>query len=369
MNLRNLLAQIVLPYVQEIVPYPPGKPIEELEREWGITGTIKLASNENPLGPSPKAVEAMQKSLLQLHRYPDGSGYYLRQRLSEKTGVPFEGLVLGNGTNEILEMVVRAFMGAGDEAVISLPAFLMYSQLVQSVGGKINQVELNFMSLDLEAMAGAITPKTKIIFINNPNNPTGTAISKSEFDLFLKSVPTRVIIVLDEAYIEFVQDADTPQGIGYLEAHPNLVVLRTFSKLYGLAGIRIGYGMTHPRVASYMNRVRQPFNVNSLALTGALAALDDVEFIERTKCLVKEGLRYFYDQLDDLRLEYVKTQANFILVKVGQARKVYEDMLKLGVIIRCMDSYSLDEYVRINVGQPHENERCIESLRKVLVRG
>jgi histidinol-phosphate aminotransferase len=368
MNVTELAEGIALPFLRKVAPYVPGKPIEELEREWGIRGSIKLASNENPLGPSPLAVEAMIKALQQVHRYPDGNGYYLRQRLGSSTGIPFEGIVLGNGSDEIMEMVVRAFMTSDDAVVIPELTFLLYSRIVQAVGGEVITVPLKSFRLDLETIARAVNEKTKIIFISNPNNPTGTAVDRGEFEAFLDQVPSKTMIVLDEAYIEFARHSDIPHGAAYLKDHPNLVVLRTFSKAYGMAGVRIGYGMMHPAVASFLNRVRLPFNTNSVAQAGAFAALNDHEFLERSRKTIWEGLDYFYTQLDQLGLEYVKTEANFFLVKVGAGRAVYEDMLREGVIIRCMDSWGMDSYVRINVGLPEENYRCIEALKRVLAR-
>jgi len=368
MNANELAEDIALPFLRKVAPYVPGKPIEELEREWGIRGSIKLASNENPLGPSPLAVEAMIKALQQVHRYPDGNGYYLRQRLGTATGIPFEGIVLGNGSDEIMEMAVRAFMTSGDAAVIPELTFLLYSRIVLAVGGEVITVPLKSFRLDLETIAQAVNGKTKIIFISNPNNPTGTAVDKREFEAFLEHVPSKTVILLDEAYIEFARHSDIPYGTAYLKDHPNLVVLRTFSKAYGIAGVRIGYGMTHPAVATFLNRVRLPFNTNSVAQAGALAALSDHEFLERSRKTIWEGLDYFYAQLDQLGLEYVKTEANFFLVKVGAGRAVYEDMLREGVIIRCMDSWGMDSYVRINVGLPEENQRCMEALKRVLAR-
>jgi histidinol-phosphate aminotransferase len=368
MDVDEILKQSVLPHVRKIVPYPPGKPIEELEREWGITGSIKLASNENPLGPSPKAVAAMRDVLAKLHRYPDGSGYYLRQRVSEKFGVPFDCVLLGNGSNEIIDMAVRTFVGPGDQAITSVPAFLMYSKLVQVNGGEIVEVPLRSLGMDLDAILRAVTEKTKLIFLTNPNNPTGATCGTAEFVKFLNDVPARIILLLDEAYIEFMRDSGSPQGIDYFRDYPNLIVTRTFSKAYGLAGARIGYGFAHPQIASVMNRVRQPFNANSLGQAGAIGALDDDEFVRKTQSTIWEGLSYLYDALDRMGLHYVPTQANFFLIKVGKARKVYEDMLAEGVIIRSMDSYGLDEFIRVNVGLPEENDRFIAALKSVLNR-
>ena len=366
MDLKKTVDIVVPSYIDKIVPYPPGKPIEELERELGISNSIKLASNENPFGPSPKALASIRKALGTIHRYPDGSGYYLRKRLAELNTVPIEGVLLGNGSDEILEMAVKAFMAQGDHAIVPTPTFLMYSNLVQTVGGEVIEVPLSSLKVDLDAVASAVTPKTKIIFLNNPNNPTGTAFFYNEFENFMNKVPSKILVILDEAYIEFVRDDNVARGINYIRTFPNLLMLRTFSKAYGLAGVRIGYGFTHPEIASTMNVVRQPFNANSLAQAGALGALEDDEFLQRTLEAVRSGVAFFYHALDKVGLEYIPTNTNFFLVKVGFARQVYEAMLRKGVIVRGMDSYGLKEYIRINVGLPEENERCMRALQEVM---
>ncbi len=353
--------------VEDLVPYPPGKPIEELERELGIKGSIKLASNENPLGPSPKAVQAIMDKVHGLHRYPDGSGHYLKTKLSEKFGLPIEQIILGNGSNELIELIIRTFLTAGEHVVQAFPTFLVYEKVVKGAGGLMTSVPLSEFRIDLAAVSKAITPETKIVFVNNPNNPTGSAISKEEMLVFLDRVPDNVIVALDEAYIEFVSDSSVAQGLELLTAHPLLFVLRTFSKLYGLAGLRIGYGFASGKVIDYMNRVRQPFNANTLAQAAAMAALDDSEFASRTLKVVREGLQYLYRSLDDMGLEYLPTQTNFFLIKVPQGgTEIYNLMLKQGVIVRAMDSYGLPDYIRINAGLPEENERLIKTLKEVL---
>lgn len=353
--------------VEDLVPYPPGKPIEELERELGIRGSIKLASNENPLGPSPKAVQAIVEHVKGLHRYPDGSGYYLKTKLSEKFGLPMDQIMLGNGSNELIELMIRTFLRNGEQVIQSFPTFLMYEKIVKGAGGEMISVPLSNFCVDLDAMAAAITPDTKIVIINNPNNPTGTAISKQAMAEFLRRIPEDIIIALDEAYIEFASEKNVTRGISFLSEQPLLFVLRTFSKLYGLAGLRIGYGFASKELVGYMNRVRQPFNANSLAQQAAIAALDDTEFVQRTLNLVREGLAYLYARLDEMGLEYFPTQTNYFLIKVpGGGKEIYQRMLKQGVIVRAMDSYGLEEYIRINVGLPKENERFIETLKRVL---
>jgi histidinol-phosphate aminotransferase len=362
-----MMRELVRKGVAGLVPYPPGKPIEELERELGIKGSIKLASNENPLGPSPLAVRAIMEKLPALHRYPDGSGYYMKTRLCEVSGVPFRRVILGNGSNELIELLVRTFLSEGDEAVQAFPTFLVYEKVVTGAGGRVVSVPLSGFRVDLEGILAAVTKRTKIIFVCNPNNPTGTVLSRAEMKDFLAKVPEDVVIALDEAYIEFVRDESAAKGLDLLDDHPLLCILRTFSKLYGLAGLRIGYGFGSERMIDYMNRVRQPFNANALAQAAATAALDDLEFVSKTLSLVRDGLRYLYGELEGMGLEYVPTQSNFFLIRVPEGgKRTYERMLREGVIIRAMDSYGLPEYIRINVGLPEENDRFIRSLKRVL---
>ena len=355
--------------IEKLIPYPPGNPIEELERELGIYDSIKLASNENPLGPSPMAMKAIQASIPKLNRYPDGSGYYLKTKLSNKFGLPVSRIIIGNGSNELIELIIRTFLSPGEEVIQAFPTFLVYEKMVAGAGGVMKSVPLSDFRLNLDAIFNAITPQTKIIFINNPNNPTGSILFKVEVEDFLKSLPADIIVVLDEAYIDFVSDIESANGLELLDVYPTLISLRTFSKLYGLAGLRVGYGFGSEKMIDYMNRVRQPFNVNNLAQVAATAALDDNEFMDNTIRVVREGLVYLYDQLDKIRLDYLPTQTNFFLIKVPtDAKKIYNLMLQKGVIVRSMDSYGLNNYIRINVGLPKENERFIETLREVLTR-
>ncbi len=361
------MRKLVRDGVAELIPYPPGKPIEELERELGISGSIKLASNENPLGPSPLAVQAIKEHLNKLNRYPDGSGYYLKSKLSKKFHIPFDRILLGNGSNELIELMVRTFLSEGDHAIQAFPTFLVYEKIVSGAGGEMTSVPLSGFRLDLKGIQDAIRPETKLIFINNPNNPTGSALGKEDMMSFLENIPRDIVVTLDEAYIEFVTDPDAGNGIELLDAHPLLCTLRTFSKLYGLAGLRIGYGFGAETMVDYMNRVRQPFNANSLAQAAAVAALDDDRFVSDTLELVHEGLQYLYWNLDAMGLDYVPTQTNFFLIKVpGGGKKLFEAMLKEGVIIRAMDSYSLPDYIRVCVGLPEENERFVQTLKQVL---
>ena len=352
--------------IERLIPYPPGKPIEELERELGITGSIKLASNENPIGPSPLAVQAILDNVNKLNRYPDGSSYYLKEKISEVFGLPMEKIITGNGSNELIELTIRAFLSPGDEVIQAFPTFLVYEKVVNGAGGELISVSLKDFKVSLDDIKDAITSKTKIIFICNPNNPTGTGLSKEEMLDFIKSVPEDIILVLDEAYIEFSSEK-IANGIDLLNERDRLIVMRTFSKLYGLAGLRVGYGFSSEEIVDYINRIRQPFNSNLLAQSAAIAALGDEDFVTKTLDLVKDGLRYLYENLDEMGLEYLPTETNFFLIKVPTGGKnIYQRMLREGVIIRSMESYGLGEYIRINIGLPEENERFIKSLKKVI---
>ncbi len=364
---RLLMRRLTTKGIEKLIPYPPGKPIEELERELSITGSIKLASNENPLGPSPLAVRAIMDNIKKINRYPDSSGFYLKSKLSDLFRISQGRIILGNGSNELIELIVRTFLTPGKQVIQASPTFLIYEKVVTGAGGKLISVPLKDFKIDLKRITESVTPKTNIIFINNPNNPTGSALSKREVAAFLKGIPGDVLTVLDEAYIDFVTDRDVANGLDFLMNHPRLILLRTFSKLYGLAGLRIGYGFSSDEVVDYMNRVRQPFNTNSLAQAAALAALDDIEFVSATLKLINDGLDYLHKQLDMLGLEYLPTQTNFFIIKVPfGGMRIYELMLREGVIVRPLDSYGMEEYIRINVGLPEENERFIRSIKKVL---
>jgi histidinol-phosphate aminotransferase len=352
--------------ISSLVPYPPGKPIEELERELGIKGSIKLASNENPFGPSKKALEAISKALQGLNRYPDGSCYYLKNKLSAHLNVPPEMIIPGNGSNEIIELLVRTFLSRGDEVLMAYPCFAVYPIVVQAAGGTAVKVPLKGLTFDLEAMARRITKKTRLVFIDNPNNPTGTMVSAGELRKFMDSVPDGTIVCIDEAYYEFAKSPDFPDSLEYVREGRAAVVLRTFSKTHGLAGIRIGYGIAHPDIIDYMNRVRQPFNVNTLAQVAAIAALEDTEHLKRSRENNASGLKFLFGELKKLNYECVPTEANFFLVKVGGGKAVYEALLAKGVIVRSMQGFGLGEYIRVTVGLPEENRRFIEAFREVV---
>lgn len=354
-------------YIKTLVPYPPGKPIEELEREYGVKNPIKLASNENALGPSPKALEAVKAILPILHRYPDGSGYYLKQKLSEKLGVTPQHLVLGNGSNDLIDFLIRTYVRPGVQVISSEPSFLVYRKMVQVAGGENVVVPLHDMRHDLDAISRAVTSKTAIIFMDNPNNPTATVINRADFDSFLKRLPEDVLVVLDGAYEEFVRDVECPLGYEYALKDPRVIGLRTFSKAYGLAGLRVGYGVMDPEVASMLDRVRQPFNVNAAALAAAEAALDDQEHLEKTLRLTWDGLDFLSQELEKLGCATMPGHTNFMLVDTGRdAREVYEAMLRKGVIVRAMGSYGFPSHIRITIGLPEENERFLNAFSEVM---
>ena len=360
------LKQLVPEWVRSLTPYPPGKPVEELEREYGITDSIKIASNENPLGPSPKAVAAVIEAVKSMHRYPDGEAFYLRRAVAQKLGVSPENLLFGNGSNEIIELAARTFLRPGDEAVMATQTFIIYRSVVQALGGSPREVPLRNYTHDLDAIAEAIGPRTKMVFLANPNNPTGTIFKRQEWDEFLAAVPRKVVIVMDEAYSEFVDDPDYPNSLDDHGENRLIITLRTFSKIYGLAALRVGYGVAAPEVVDLMNRVRQPFNVSSVAQVAALAALDDREHVESTRRVNREGMVYLKREFDRLGLAWVPSWANFILVQVGNGAQIYERLLRLGVIVRPMGFYGFPEHVRVTVGTPAENERFVAALEDSL---
>jgi len=362
---------LALSGVQALRPYQPGKPLEELEREYGITQAIKLASNENPLGPSPKAVACIKGELNELARYPDGNGFALKSKLATKLGVDANQITLGNGSNDVLELLARAYVGVDDEVIFSQHAFAVYPIVTQAVGGKAVITAAKDWGHDLDAMRDAITDRTRLIFVANPNNPTGTWLTENELKEFIASVPSNVLIVMDEAYFEYAIHANM-MAKGYVSALPwlsefkNLVVTRTFSKAYGLAGLRIGFSVSNTQVADVLNRVRQPFNVNSLAMAAAEAALDDDEFIEQSVQMNAIGMQDLIAAFKEMQLDYIPSVGNFICVKVGDAANVYEGLLREGVIVRPIANYEMPEYLRITIGTDKENNRFIAALKKVV---
>jgi histidinol-phosphate aminotransferase len=355
--------------ILDIHPYQPGKPIEELERELGIPGAVKLASNENPFGPPPGVLEALRNALSGLNRYPDGSGHYLRHALAKAHGVSPESIVLGNGSNELIELLARTFVRPGEEVVLPHPSFVVYPSIVQAVGGIRVVVSVKDYRIDLPKMRRAITALTKMVFVANPNNPTGTIVTAEEVDKFLDKVPDHVIVVFDEAYYDFAAGPDFPDVLGHLRHGKRVVVLRTFSKMASLAGLRVGYAVADPDCIALVNRIRQPFNVNTLAQVAALAALADESHVRRSVEAVREGVRSLAASLTSLGVRHAPSRANFILAEFDDAARVYEELLKLGVIVRPMGSFGLERALRLTVGTPEENARLVNGLRTVLGKG
>lgn len=365
------------PGVQKLTPYSPGKPLDELEREYGITDAIKLASNENPLGPSPKAKAAIQQAMTELHRYPDGNGFELKQALADKLGVEQAQITLGNGSNDVLELIARTFVMPGEEVVFSAHAFAVYPIVTQAVNGvmKIAPATSSDHAMpyghDLDAMLAAITDKTRVVFVANPNNPTGTWLKKDELYHFVKQVPERVIVVIDEAYFEYVEEAEYPNAMQWLAEFKNLVVTRTFSKIYGIPAVRIGYGVSHPELADLLNRVRQPFNVNMAAQAAAVAALQDDEYVAKSLQTNAAGMKQLEAACEELGLGFIPSVGNFMCIDVTSttgvdAGAVYEGLLREGVIVRPVANYQLPNYLRITIGTEQENQRFIAALKKVL---
>ncbi len=353
-------------FVCDLVAYEPGKPIEETARELGLDPAtiVKLASNENSLGPSVLAQEAMRNELDQVHIYPDGGGYKLRTALAEKYNLGLENVVLGNGSNEIIELLCHCFLNQNAELIAAEHAFVVYKLMATLFGAKYVEVEDPEFIHDLDGMLDAITENTRLVFIANPNNPTGTVVGQEALDRFMDQVPAHVVVVFDEAYFEFWKEA--PDTVKYIAEGRNVVILRTFSKAYGLAGLRIGYGLAAPGVAAILQKARQPFNANALAQSAALAALADTEHVQKTIAMNDAGLKFYTDAFEKLGLEYVPSEANFILVKVGDGDAVFQAMLEKGVIVRAMRGYKLPGWVRISVGTQAENDRCLAVLDEVL---
>jgi histidinol-phosphate aminotransferase len=357
--------------VRAIAPYVPGKSIAETARELGMpeADLLKMASNESPIGPSPKALEAIRGALAELHYYPDGSGYELKRLLSKRLGLAPANFVLGNGSNDVLELVARAFLTREDSAVHSQHAFMVYPLAIQAIGAKAIVVPARGYGNDLEAIARAVRADTKIVFLANPNNPTGTFSPWEEVHALLEEVPPNVLVVVDEAYGEYLPDELASPSASWLAAHPNLVVARTLSKAFGLAGLRVGYAYAHPDVAEVMNRVRQPFNVNHLAMVAACAALEDREFIAKSREVNARGLEQLGRGFEALGLEYIPSRGNFITVRVGDAARVYARLLREGVIVRPIAGYGMPGHLRVTVGRPEHNERFLAALKRALAKG
>jgi histidinol-phosphate aminotransferase len=356
------------PALQQLPVYQPGRPIEEVARELGRTSDsiIKMASNENPLGPSPAALSAMGQVLHQLHLYPDGSAFCLKQKLAQKLGLGPEHLILGNGSNEIIEFVGHALMRPGTDVVVSQYCFAVYPIVTHLFGANLIVVPAVHYGHDLPAMLKAVTPETKVLFVANPNNPTGTLAPRGDVIQIVAEVPDDLLLVMDEAYIDFLEEPVDLLPLIRAKSNPNLLLMRTFSKIFGLAGLRLGYGIGHPELIAALEKVRQPFNINSIAQAGALAALDDQGHLARTRANNTLGLESLQDAFRSLGLEFVPSHANFVLVRVGDGQRVFEEMQKLGVITRPMAGYQLPEWIRVTVGTPDQNARCIAALKKIL---
>ena len=354
--------------LRDITVYEPGKPIEETARELGVEPAeiIKLASNENPLGPSPKAIEAMRAALENAHLYPDGSGFYLRKAVAARLGLAPENVILGNGSNEVIEFLGHAFLNPGDDVISFQYAFIIYKLLAASFAARTIELPTPNFQQDLGATLDAITPKTRLIFIPNPNNPTGTLISQRAIDSFMPRVPENIVVVFDEAYFEFLDDP--PDTLQYVREGRNVVVLRTFSKIHGLAGLRIGYGVATADLIEVLHKTRQPFNVNNIAQAGALAALDDDAHLRETKRVVDEGRAYLQEQFAKMQIPFVPAVANFVMVNVGDGCAVFEKLMRLKIIVRPLKGYGLPEWVRISVGTMEENKKLITALRELIRR-
>ena len=366
----NAMERLATRGVKGLKPYEPGKPISELEREYGVRAAIKLASNENPLGPSAQASEAAIGALNELARYPDGNGFALKQALSEKLGVSAEQVTLGNGSNDVLDLIARTFAGSKREVIYSEHAFAVYAIVTQAVGARAVVSPARKWGHDLNAMRKALTDRTRLIFIANPNNPTGTWVAKKALDSFISSLPENVMVVVDEAYAEYVDLTEYPDCVSWVERYPNLIVTRSFSKAYGLAALRVGYSISHPDVAELLNRVRQPFNVNSVALAAARAALYDEEHLDRAVEVNRHGMKQFTTAFERMGLDYIPSVGNFVSVDVGQPAHVINGvLLRNGIIVRPVENYGMPNHLRVTVGLERENRRFLTALQKALSKG
>lgn len=360
------ICEITPGHIRSIFPYAPGKPISELERELGITNIVKLASNENPLGPSPKALRAAEHALCDVARYPDGNGFELKAAIADRYGVVQDSIVLGNGSNDLLELAARAFLEPGCSAVFSQHAFAVYSLAVQAVGAKGIEAPALDWGHDLEAIFGCLENETRVVFIANPNNPTGTLLEADALRTFMQRLPPTILVVLDEAYTEYLPAGLDMDSIKWLSAFPNLIITRTFSKAYGLAGLRVGFALAHPHVADMMNRVRQPFNVNSIAQAAAVAALTDTAFLARSHELNLAGMSQMKAGFSKLGLAYIPSFGNFLSFHVGHAQSIYQKLLRLGVIVRPIAGYTMPEHLRVSIGLESENDKFLQALERAI---
>jgi histidinol-phosphate aminotransferase len=352
--------------VADIKPYIPGKPVQEVQRELGLEDVIKLASNENPLGPSPLALEAMKAALQEVHLYPDAECYELREAVAASLHISPDQLIFGNGGEEIITLIGKAFISEGDSCVISRDVYDAYESVVRIMGGKITYSDLVDYRIDLKDVLEKTDEKTKIVFICNPMNPTGTIVTRQELEPFLERIPQSTLVLLDEAYSHFVSDRNYPDSIDYVRQGKNVIVLRTFSKIYGLGGIRVGYGVAHPELIQYLRQVKEPFNVNALAQVGALAALRDDDHVNRTLNLVRTEKTFLYNELSAMGIKFIPSEANFIFIDVGMdARSLFQEMLKRGIIIRPGDIWNLPSFIRLTIGTREQNIRFIKEFKDI----
>ena len=360
--------RLVRPSVLKIRPYKPGKPIEEVQRELGLTDVVKLASNENPLGPSPKAIAALQDFLPNIHLYPDGGCYLLKKELSERLSAPPESVLTGSGSCELIELIGRVLLGPGDEVVMAEPSFIMYRIVATACSAHPEEVPLKGYAHDLRGMADMIRPRTKLVYIANPNNPTGTLVGQDEIDQFMSRVPDDVVVVMDEAYFEYNVDGTFPDTMKFLRGGRNIVILRTFSKIHGLAGLRVGYGFAPAWLVDCIDRIRRPFHVSSVSQIAALAALADEEHVRKSQEINEAGKKYLYGAFTEMGLEYVPTSANFILLDVGRdCMELYDKMLNMGVIVRPMAAWGYNTKLRVTIGTQEQNEKLVATLMDLLV--
>ncbi len=361
------MREIARKNILSVKPYVPGKPIDEVKRELGLRDVIKLASNENPFGPSPKVLKAIQESAETVNRYPDGNCHYLRRELAKQLRVNPDQLIFGNGSDEVIVMATRVFAGVGDEVVMATPSFLIYEIASKISGATIKMVPLKNFRYDLDGIKRAVTRKTKIIFIGNPDNPAGTYLTQKQVENLLKNIRPNILVFIDEAYFEFVDEKDYPDTIRLIKTYKNVITTRTFSKMYGLAGLRVGYGVANRDVISLLDRVREPFNINSAAQAAALACLRDKKYYQKLLKVINAQRKYLYRQLESLDLSFVDSVTNFILVDVaGNGSGVSRSLLKKGVIVRDMGYWGLKTYIRVTIGTPQENQKFIKALREVL---
>jgi histidinol-phosphate aminotransferase len=355
--------------LQTLQPYPAGKPIEEVQREYGLETVIKMASNENPLGPSPKAMDAVRLALTEVNRYPDANGYLLRVALSKKLNIPLEHLIIGNGSDELVLFIALTYLGPKDRIIVSDKAFIRYEMAAHVMEAQCMHVPMKDFHHDLEGMTKAVGPETRAIFFSNPNNPVGTMVERKAVEKLLDAVPPRVLIIIDEAYREYVDHPDYPDALTYLETHPNVIVLRTFSKVHGLAGLRVGYGIAHPQIIHDINRVRPPFNVNRLAQVAALAALEDEEHVQRTVQMNADQKEYLQRELTRLKIGFVPSSTNFLLIDTAlDSLQVSQHLLRQGIIIRPLAGFGMPTHIRVTIGTPEQNRVFVQAFERILAK-